>query len=133
MWSVTSAAISWTTTSTPNCGITLTQATRNAVIPDVTIANLMIPDPANDARNTLLQVVTAARSGDMDLASTLTTEYYSTHGDILPLFISAVSLIESIILTVSEAMDIPSGKLFSGICLGLSVKAIEEEQRNQNE
>lgn len=81
----------------------------------------------------MLQIITAARSGDMKLASTLTTEYYDSHGDILPLFIQCVSLVESIIRTVSEAMEIPSDKLFSGICLGLSVKAIEEQQRNQED
>lgn len=90
------------------------------------------PDPADEARNAMLQIVTAARSNDMALASTLTTEYYDEHGDILPLFISSVSLIESIIRTVSEAMEIEPDKLFSGICLGLSVKAIEEQQRNQD-
>ena len=91
------------------------------------------PDPATEARNTMLQIVTAARTGDMQLASILTTEYSDSHGDILPLFIQSISLIESIIRTVSEAMEIPPDKLFSGICLGLSVKAIEEQQRNQEE
>lgn len=92
---------------------------------------MMIPDPATEARNAMLQIITAARNGDMQLASVLTTEYHDTHGDILPLFIQSVSLVESIIRTVSEAMEIPPDKLFSGICLGLSVKAIEEQARNQ--
>lgn len=88
-------------------------------------------DPANEARNAMLQIVTAARMNDMQLASVLTTEYADEHGTLLPIFISSVSLIESIIRTVSEAMEIDSDKLFSGICLGLSVKAIEEQQQNQ--
>ena len=67
----------------------------------------------------------------MQLASGLTAEYNDTHGDILPLLIQCISLVESIIRTVSEAMEIPPDQLFSGICLGLSVKAIEEQQRNQ--
>jgi hypothetical protein len=65
----------------------------------------------------------------MDVASMIVAEFESKHGTILPLFISSVSLIESIIRTVSEAMEIPPDKLFSGICLGLSVKQIEEQQR----
>lgn len=88
-------------------------------------------DPAEEARNQLLTIVTAARSGDMDLAAELTNEYADKYGTLLPLFISSVSLIESIIRTVSEAMEIPPDKLFSGICLGLSLRAIEEQQRNQ--
>lgn len=88
-------------------------------------------NPADEARNQLLQIVTAARSDDMQLAAALTDEYADKHGTLLPLFISSVSLIESVIRTVSEAMEIPSDKLFSGICLGLSIKAIEEQNRNQ--
>lgn len=89
------------------------------------------PNPADEARNAMLQIVTAARMNDMELASALTAEYADDHGTLLPLFISSVSLIESVIRTVSDAMDIPGDKLFSGICLGLSVRAIEEQQRNQ--
>lgn len=86
-----------------------------------------IPDH-NKAQNAVLQIVTAARGGDFNLAATIANEFELTHGSILPLLISSVSLIESILRTVSEAMDIPPEKLFSGICLGLSVKQIEESQ-----
>lgn len=89
------------------------------------------PDPADEARNQLLAIITAARISDMQLASVLTNEYAEQHGTLLPLFISSVSLIESILRTVSDAMEIPPDKLFSGICLGLSVKAIEEQQQQQ--
>lgn len=90
-------------------------------------------DPAEEARNALLAIVTAARTQDTQLAAALTNEYADEHGTLLPLFISSVSLIESIIRTVSEAMEISPERLFSGICLGLSVKAIEEQQRNQED
>lgn len=87
------------------------------------------PDPATEARNVLISVVTAARAGEMQLAATLVTEYGDSHGgDILPLLISSVSFIESILISVADAMEISSEKLFSGICLGISVKAIEEQQ-----
>lgn len=87
-------------------------------------------DPASEARNTLISVITAARAGEMVLAGTLTDEYAQTHGDdILPLFISSIAFIESILVSVSEAMEITPEKLFSGICLGISVKAIEEQQQ----
>lgn len=89
-------------------------------------------DPAVEAQNALLTIVTAARTGDVQLAGALTQEYLDKHGTLMPIFISSVSLIESIIRTVSEAMEIPPDKLFSGICLGLSVKQIEEQQRNQD-
>lgn len=89
-------------------------------------------DPASEAQNALLSIVTAARTGDVELAAALTDEYVKQHGTLQPLFITSVALIESIIRTVSEAMEIPSDKLFSGICLGLSVKQIEEQNRNQD-
>lgn len=90
-------------------------------------------DPADEARNQLFAIITAARMDDMMLAGSLTNEYATEHGTLLPLFISSVSLIESILRTVSEAMDISPEKLFSGICLGLSVRAIEEQARNQED
>jgi hypothetical protein len=87
------------------------------------------PDPAAEARNQLISVITAARAGEMQLAATLVTEYGDKHGgDILPLLISSVSFIESILISVSDAMDITAETLFSGICLGISVRAIEEQQ-----
>lgn len=89
-------------------------------------------DPAKEATNALLTIVTAARADDVELAAALTNEYAEKHGSLLPIFISSVSLIDTIIRTVSEAMEIPPDKLFSGICLGLSVKQIEEQTRNQD-
>ena len=91
----------------------------------------MADDPASQAQNTLLQVITAARSGDLNLAATITMDFEQHNHTIMPLFISSVSLIESILNTVAEAMEIPVDKLFAGICLGLSVRQIEEQQRNQ--
>lgn len=95
-----------------------------------------MPDTPNAdaARNALLSIVTAARSGQMDLAATLTNEYHVTHGSILPLFISAVSLIETVLLTLGESLDLEPDKLFHGICLGLSIRQIEEKnQQNESE
>jgi hypothetical protein len=89
-------------------------------------------DPATVARNTLLQIVTAARGGnprDMQLASQITNDYSAEHKTILPLFISSVAFIQTIILTVAEAMEIDPDKLFHGICLGLSVKRLAEENQ----
>lgn len=93
----------------------------------------MQPDPANEARNTLLQVVTAARNGDMALAARLTNEYQMIHGSIMPLFISSVSLIETVLLTMANELELDADKLFHGICLGLSVKQIEEQMNQQTE
>jgi hypothetical protein len=94
----------------------------------------MPQDPdANEARNTLLQIVTAARNGDMQLAARLTNEYKVIHGDILPMFISSVSLIETVLLTMANELSLDADKLFHGICLGLSVKQIEEQMNQQTE
>lgn len=89
-----------------------------------------IPDH-NKAQNAVLQIVTAARAGDFNLAATIAGEFELTNGTILPLLISSVSLIESILRTVAEEMELPPDKLFAGICLGLSVKQIEEQQREE--
>lgn len=88
-------------------------------------------NPVDEARNSYIQIVTAARV-DVNLAAQLTNEYMDKNGSLLPLVISSVSIVESIIRTVSEAMEIPPDKLFSGICLGLSVRAIEEQVRDQD-
>ena len=90
------------------------------------------PDPATEARNTLLTIITAARTDDAQLAAAITNEYADEHGTLLPLFISSVSLIESILRTVSEAMEISPDKLFAGICLGLSVKDIEQQMNQED-
>lgn len=92
----------------------------------------LVPD-ADKARNTLLSIVTAARSGQMELASTLTREYEAINGSVLPLFISSVSLIETILLSVADEIGMDADKLFSGICLGLSVKEIEEKNQQSEE
>lgn len=78
-------------------------------------------------------IVTAARSGDMQLAARLTNEYRTIHGDILPMFISSVSLIETVLSTLAAELKIDADKLFHGICLGLSVKQIEEQKNQQTE
>lgn len=97
------------------------------------MTNPIMPN-ADKARNALLSIVTAARSGQMDLASTLTREYQMLNGgEIMPLFISAVSLIETILLSVADEIGMDADKLFSGICLGLSIKQIEEQQNQQSE
>lgn len=88
---------------------------------------------ANAARNTLLQIVTAARTGEVQLAARLTNEYNTMNGSILPLFISSVSLIETVLLTMANELQIEPDKLFHGICLGLSVKQIEEQMNQQEE
>lgn len=87
-----------------------------------------IPDH-NQAQNAVLQVVTAARGGDFHLAGKIVQEFEIVHGSIMPMFMSSISLIESVLRTVGEAMEIPPDKLFAGICLGLSVKQIEAQQR----
>ena len=92
----------------------------------------IMPD-ADAARNALLAIVTAARSGQMELASSLTREYEILNGSVLPLFISAVSVIETILLSVADERGMDADKLFSGICLGLSIKQIEEQQNQQSE
>ena len=82
-------------------------------------------DPATDARNTVLQIITAARGGkqvDMQLAAQITQEYATQHGGIYPLFISSIGVIETILLSVAEEMGIEPDKLLSGICLGVSIK-----------
>jgi hypothetical protein len=87
-------------------------------------------DPATEARNTVLQIVTAARGGgkqDMILAATLTREYADSHGgSIEPLFVSAIGFIETILLSVAEGMSISPDKLLSGICLGVSINDISD-------
>jgi hypothetical protein len=77
---------------------------------------------ANEARNAMLAIVTAARLGNTDYAAKLTDEYRLAQGDILPLFISAVSMIETVILTVAKELNLDADKLWRGICLGLTVK-----------
>ncbi len=91
-------------------------------------------DPANEARNILLQVVTAARGGtpqSMSLAAQITNDYESEHHTILPLFISSVALIETILSSVADEIGISSDKLFSGICLGISIRQMADEQNQQ--
>lgn len=92
-----------------------------------------MPDQATEARNVLLQVVTAARNGDMTLAARLVNEYQVIHGSILPMLISSVSLIETVLLTMAQELDIDADKLFHGICLGLSVKQIEEQMNQRKD
>jgi hypothetical protein len=96
------------------------------------MSNLNIPDH-NKAQNAVLQIVTAAREGDFHLASKIVAEFEAVHGSILPMFMSSIALIESVISTVSQAMDIPPDKLFAGICLGLSVKQIEAQQERDQQ
>ena len=94
----------------------------------------MADDLATEARNTVLSIVTAARGGnptDMRLAATLTDDYDRKHGSIYPLFISAVGIIESILLTVADEVGIPPDKLFAGICLGLTVRQITDDKNQQ--
>jgi hypothetical protein len=84
-------------------------------------------DPATEARNSLLSIITAARENNMELASILTAEYAEEHdGDILPLFICAVELVETVLLSVANAVQMDPDELFSGICLGLSKKQGDE-------
>lgn len=94
--------------------------------------NSSTPD-ADAARNVLLSIVTAARSGQMSLAATLTNEYQLANGTLLPLFISSVSLIETIVATMAETLEMDADKLFSGICLGLSIRQIEEQNQQGEE
>lgn len=89
-----------------------------------------MPDP-DQARSVLVQIVTAARNSDMDLATRLTAEYDAIHGDILPLFITAVTMIETVLLSVAESVGMPADKLWQGIALGLSVKEIERKKNQQ--
>jgi hypothetical protein len=95
---------------------------------------MTLDKPATDARNTLLQIVTAARGGqpgDMTLAAQITNDYQAENNTILPLFISAVSLIDSVIQSVAEPLGMSPDKLFAGICLGLSVKQLAEENQQE--
>lgn len=92
--------------------------------------NLNIPDH-NKAQNTLLQIVTAARNGDFEIANILMAEFKLKYGSIDPLFMTSVALIESMITTVANGLDMPPDKFFAGVCLGLSVKQIEEQYRDE--
>jgi hypothetical protein len=86
-------------------------------------------DPATEARNTVLQIITAARGGtkqDMSLAATITDEYAQTHGSIYPLFISSVAIVETILLSVADELGVPPDKLLSGICLGVSIRDLAD-------
>ncbi len=89
----------------------------------------MPDDPATEARNTVLQIITAARGGkqqDMVLAAQLTDEYAQQHGSIYPLFISSIAVIETILLSVADELSVPPDKLLSGICLGVSIRDLAE-------
>jgi hypothetical protein len=89
-----------------------------------------IPDH-NKAQNTLLQIVTAARNGDFNISNALMIEFTTQYGSIEPLFITAIALIESMITTVAAGLDMPPDTFFAGVCLGLSVKQIEEEYKRE--
>lgn len=92
----------------------------------------MIPPSPDEARNLLIQIVTSARAGDINTAVRLANEYKLLHGDILPLFISAISLVSTVLQTVAETLeDITADELWQGIALGLTIKQMEENQRKE--
>ena len=94
---------------------------------------MSIPN-ATEVQNTLLAIVTAARGGepgDMRLAAQLTAVFQVSNGSILPLFISAVALIETILLSIAHEVGVEPDKLFAGICLGLSLRQIQEQNQQE--
>lgn len=92
--------------------------------------DMTMPNP-DIARNTLIQIVTAARKGDMNLAQRIAGEYEIVNGTILPLFISAVSMIETVLRTVGELTDMDSDNLWQGIALGLTIRQMQENQQEK--
>ena len=90
----------------------------------------MPTDPAAIARNAVIQIVTAAKSGDFQTASKIANEFSIVNGGLLPRVIAAVAFIETVINSVAEEIDMDSDILFQGICLGVSVKDMEKNQEN---
>ena len=89
-----------------------------------------IPDPT-EARQLVIQIATASRAGDIKLAIALTDEYAYKHGTLLPLLISSLTIIETIILSTAESVGMPADELWHGIALGLSMRQIQERKNQQ--
>lgn len=98
----------------------------------VSLPTNLMPDP-DAARNTLIQIVTAARNGDMNLASRIAKEYELINGTILPLLISSISLVSTVLETVSVELDMQPDHLWHGIALGLTVKQMEQNQQGDTD
>lgn len=92
----------------------------------------MATDPAAQARNCVIQIVTAAKAGDFGLASKIANEFSIMNGGLLPLVIAAVAFIETVINSVAEDLDMDANILFQGIALGVSVKEMENRKNQEN-
>ena len=90
------------------------------------------PD-ADAARSVLMSIVTAAHNQDFETAQRITYEFSIVNNGIMPLLVSSISLIETILLSISEEIGMPADKLLQGIALGLSIKQMEQNnQQGEN-